>query len=233
MRKLSIGAMLALLIAVYAKICAAGETFASAEEASRALYQAVRDDNEDALARILGAGNELVSSEDPLQERRDREQFARKYDQMHRLAREPGGGTILYIGAENWPFPFPLVEENAAWHFDADAGMEEVLARRIGKNELAAITTSRALLQPQTSGALPVNAGNDDRAVAFDGYYFRRLQGRETVIAYPAEYGATGIMTFLADSKDGVREKDLGPGTAELARNIKKMDSSSTWHRVE
>src|SRR3979490_883403 len=145
MRNLKISAIFALLIALYAQLCAAQQaasaTFASAEEASRALYQAARSNDQPALAKILGADNEFVSGQDQAEERREREQFARKYDEMHRLVREADGSLVLHVGAENWPFPFPLVRENATWHFDPEAGMEEVLARRIGEDELAAIAS--------------------------------------------------------------------------------------------
>src|SRR5438552_2171951 len=75
----------------------------------------------------------------------ERERFVRKYQEMHRFARAPDGAEILHIGAENWPFPFPLVSENGKWHFDADAGMQEVMLRRIGEDELAVIETCRTL----------------------------------------------------------------------------------------
>jgi hypothetical protein len=221
-----IGAAFALLVGLAAQVCtaqAAGDTFPSAEAASQALYQAVRDDNAQALTSILGAGNELVSGDDAAQERREREHFARKYAQMHRLARASDGSTTLYVGAENWPFPFPLVQESGAWHFDATVGMEEVLARHIGENELAAIATSRAL----------VTQADDARAAPLDGYYFRRLPGQKTVVAYPAEYRVTGVMTFLAGPEDRVLEKDLGPDTVEAAKAIEQPDSLSSWHRVE
>ena len=225
-RNSSIGTIFALLIGMVGHVCtaqAASETFPSPEAASHALYQAVRDNNEQALIRLLGAGNEFVSGDDPMQERREREHFAGKYQQMHRLVRASGGSTILYVGAENWPFPFPLVQESGAWHFDAKAGMEEVRARRVGENELAAIAASRAL----------VSQNHDDRPAPLYGYYFRRLPGQQTVVAYPAEYGVTGVMTFLAGPDDLVFEKDFGPNTAEAAKTIERPDSLSTWHRVE
>jgi hypothetical protein len=226
MRNHSVFALFALLAGLAGHVCtaqAAGETFPSAEAASQALYQAIREDNEQALTGILGAGNEFVSGDDPAQERREREQFARKYAQMHRLARASDGSTILYVGAENWPFPFPLVQESAAWHFDATVGMEEVLARRIGENELAAIATSRAL----------ASRADDARPAPLYGYYFRRLPGQKTVVAYPAQYRVSGVMTFLAGPDDRVFEKDLGPDSVAAAKAIVQPDSLSSWHRVE
>jgi hypothetical protein len=222
----SIFALFALLAGLAGHVCAAqtaSDTFPSAEAASQALYQAVRDDNAQALTGILGAGNELVSGDDPAQERREREHFARKYGQMHRLVRASDGSTTLYVGAENWPFPFPLVQENGAWRFDATRGTEEMLARRIGENELAAIATSRAL----------VSRADDARPAPLYGYYFRRLPGQKTVVAYPAQYRVSGVMTFLAGPDDRVFEKDLGPDSVAAAKAIVQPDSLSSWHRVE
>jgi hypothetical protein len=183
------------LLASYAQGCLAQQpaeqAFLSAEEASHALYLAVHDNNEEAIAKILGANNELVSSHDKGQDKLDRERFARKYQEMHRLVREPDATTVLYIGAENWPFPIPLVSENGSWHFDADAGMEEVLFRRIGENEVTAIQTCHTLVVAekehkrlegdpslQAIRALLVNAGNDGPVVPFHGYYFRILMSQ-------------------------------------------------------
>ena len=112
------------------------ETFPSAEQAARALYLAARTNDQEALSKILGTD---VPSEDPIADQADRERFVRRYQEMHRLVRDADGADILHIGAENWPFPFPLVSENGAWHFDASAGMEEVVLRRIGEDELAVI----------------------------------------------------------------------------------------------
>jgi hypothetical protein len=188
-------AIFALLFAGYAQVCLAqqpgNETFSSAEEASDALYLAVQSNNEEAMTKILGAGKELVSSDDKDQDKFDRERFTQKYREMHRLVREPDATTVLYIGAENWPFPMPLVSKNGAWHFDAKAGMEEVLFRRIGENEVTAIQACHALVVAETehkrlagdpstqaTRALLVNAGRDGPVVPFQGYYFRILKSQ-------------------------------------------------------
>ena len=227
MRNLKISAIFALLIALYAQLCTAQQagsaTFASAEEASRALYQAARSNDQPALAKILGADNEFVSGQDQAEERREREQFARKYDEMHRLVREADGSLVLHVGAENWPFPFPLVQENATWRFDAEAGMDEVLARRIGEDELAAIASARAL----ATGKGPAQPNGE-----VHGYYFRRLAG-DKIAAYPAEYRVTGVLTFIAGPDAVVYEKDLGPDTAKAVRAMRNSDSTASWHRIE
>jgi hypothetical protein len=191
-------AILALLSTGYARSClaqqAGQERFSSAEQASHALFQAVKDDDERAAMRILGAGKELISSDDEVQDKLDRERFVQKYEQMHRLVRQVDGAMLLYVGAENWPFPVPLVSKHGAWTFDAKAGMEEVLLRRIGENELSAIRVCHApvIVRSAHGHALPydhapitallVNVGNGGPAVAFHGYYFRSLEsGRKSV----------------------------------------------------
>src|ERR1700756_2549421 len=122
-------------------------TFPSAEAASRALFLAVQHDDKQALTNIVGAGDELLSSNDAVQDRLDRQQFIQKYQEMHRLAGGPNEETTLYIGAENWPFPIPLVSTDGVWRFDPDAGQEEILVRQIGENELTTIETCRDLIR--------------------------------------------------------------------------------------
>lgn len=125
-------------------------TFHSAEEAGAALYAAAQQEDDRPLMDILGPdGKEVISSGDPVEDMNDRVGFVVKYQQMHRLAKEPDGSTILYVGAENWPFPIPIVEKTGVWYFDTDGGKEEILARRIGKNELAALDASRQLVDAE------------------------------------------------------------------------------------
>jgi hypothetical protein len=126
------------------------KSFASAEEASRAFFAAAQNDDEKVLLDILGPdGRDVVSSGDPVEDLNSRRQFVLKYREMHRLVHEPDGATILYIGAENWPMPIPLVKKGTAWYFDTDDGKQEILFRRIGKNELKAIAACHELLDAQ------------------------------------------------------------------------------------
>ena len=111
------------------------ETFSSPEQASSALFAAARDGNDNALMRILGGGKELVTLEDKGADNLERERFVIKYQEMHRFVQEDGRTTVLYVGAENWPFPVPLRSRQGSWYFDSDAGAKEVLFRRIGENE--------------------------------------------------------------------------------------------------
>lgn len=125
------------------------KTFASAGEASNALFQAVQNDDEQALQAILGAGKNVTSSSDEVEDKLERDGFVKKYQEMHRLVREPDNSTVLYVGAENWPFPIPLIAENGKWHFDSQAGGNEILCRRIGDNETMTIGAFRLLVLAQ------------------------------------------------------------------------------------
>jgi len=126
------------------------KTFASASEATKALIAALQMDDQPALASILGPdANDILSSGDAVEDKNDRDQFVQKYQQMHRMVMEPDGKTTLYVGAENWPTPIPLVHKGAAWYFDTPAGKMEILYRRVGMNELAVIQTCRELVDAE------------------------------------------------------------------------------------
>jgi Protein of unknown function (DUF2950) len=125
-------------------------TFASAEDAGRALFTAMQTENEQAPLSILGpAGKDVLSSGDRGEDLDARVSFVVKYQEMHRLVTEENGTVTLIVGAENWPFPIPLVNKNGSWYFDTDAGKDEIVFRRIGKNELAAMDAIRELVQAQ------------------------------------------------------------------------------------
>lgn len=126
------------------------QVFRSPEEASGALFTAVQQADNRALLEILGAaGKDLITSGDPAEDMKERERFVAKYEQMHRIAKEHSGVMVLYVGAENWPLPIPLVERNNVWYFDTDMGKGEILARRVGGNELATIGVCYQLVSAQ------------------------------------------------------------------------------------
>jgi hypothetical protein len=126
------------------------KTFSSPDQASKALFLAVRSGNEKDLLEIFGAdGKEIISSGDPAEDQKSRETFAEKYQEMNRLVAEPDGAVRLYVGAENWPMPIPLVNRKNAWYFDTSAGKEEILFRRIGRNEMATIRVLQELVAAQ------------------------------------------------------------------------------------
>jgi hypothetical protein len=126
------------------------KTFASAEEASNALFNAAQNNDEKTMLEIFGPdGKQVVSSGDDVQDKEMHANFAKKYQQMHRLVNEPDGTTSLYIGAENWPAPIPLVHKGNTWYFDTEAGTKEILYRRVGRNEVTTIHVCRELVAAQ------------------------------------------------------------------------------------
>ncbi len=125
-------------------------TFASAEEASHALFGAMQVEDEQAPLSILGAaGKDVLSSGDLGEDLDARVSFVIKYREMHRFLTESNGTVTLVVGAENWPFPIPLVKNNGSWYFDTAAGKDEIVFRRIGRNELAAMDACRELVEAQ------------------------------------------------------------------------------------
>jgi hypothetical protein len=125
-------------------------TFTSVEDAGREFFAAMQGQDEQAPLRILGpAGKDVLSSGDPEEDADARVGFVTKYEEMHRFVREPNGKVTLVIGAENWPFPIPLVNNHGSWYFDTSEGKGEILFRRIGKNEVAAMDACRDLVEAQ------------------------------------------------------------------------------------
>ena len=147
------------VVAIFLAVCfptrstaqqAGQKTFSSAEEASNALVTAARSNDEKAMLDILGPdGKRIVSSGDETEDANSRANFVQRYQEMHRLVKEPDGTTILYIGAHNWPTPIPLVNKGSSWYFDSEAGKKEILYRRIGRNELSAIRVCQELVAAQ------------------------------------------------------------------------------------
>jgi hypothetical protein len=179
------------------------KSFSSAREAVRALATAVQTGNEQSLMQIFGPdGKELVSSGDPEEDKESREVFTKKYQQMHRLAAEPDGTVTLYIGAENWPFPIPLVESKGAWRFDTEAGKQEILFRRVGRNEMTTIQICHELVEAQQehfAGAHPGEAGEYAQKFSADG-------GAHNGLYHSATNGAPEIGPLLAQAAAGQSE---------------------------
>jgi hypothetical protein len=244
-------AAVALLTAASLRPCLAGTpergTFTSPEDASRALVDAVGTRDERAMRQILGGDRALISAEDATQDALDRQYFVEKYREMHRWARRHGGPATLYIGAENWPFPVPLVYENGVWRFDAHAGSREILFRRIGANEVAAIGMCQSLLKDDSSSAAPSavqplaatrlsTVVKTHKTILFHGYYFHTLaspSGGLAAIAYPAVYRSSGVMSFIVTQGGSLSEKDLGPGTAKIAAAMSRYQRDDTWTPVD
>lgn len=128
-----------------------GKSFAKPADAAAALYAAAKRNDEADILVILGPdAKEIVHwSDDPNERREHRAEFVRKYEQMHRLTKEPDNTVALYVGAENWPLPIPIVKYQGAWYFDADLGKQEIRYRRIGRNETEALEVCRALVDAE------------------------------------------------------------------------------------
>ena len=304
--KVSVLAMLAAGMAWFPISAAAQQpgqkTFSSAGEATKALVAAVQSNDQSALLSILGPdAKDLLSSGDQVEDKNDRDDFVQKYQKMHRLVMEPDGTTTLYIGAENWPTPIPLRHTGSVWYFDTPAGKQEILYRRVGKNELAVIQTCRELVDAEKEYYAQPHDGDSGKQYAqkffsdpnkhdglywqapagqaespigplvaaaavegyvrdsnqktqpFMGYYFRVLtaQGAEAnggaknyiadgkmtrgfaFVAYPAEYRSSGVMTFIVNQDGVVYEKDLGPKTAEMAKDMARYDHDATWRKSD
>lgn len=126
------------------------KTFSSVEEAGKAFVAAAQSNDEKALLEILGQdGKRIVSSGDSTEDAENRANFVRRYEEMHRFVKEPDGSVTLYIGAENWPTPIPLVTKGNSWFFDSEAGEKEILFRRVGRNEMSAIRICDGLVNAQ------------------------------------------------------------------------------------
>jgi hypothetical protein len=275
--------------------------FASAEEAVEALVAALRANNTAAMLAVLGSdGRSLVSSGDAVADRRGRETFVKAYDEAHALVAK-GEATTLTIGKDEWPFPIPVVKDGDRWRFDTKAGREEMLARRIGRNELYTMQVCLAYVDaqreywaeqalrggvaqyaqkfastpgkrdglywetrpgqpPSPLGSLVVRARAEgyrrDAAggpTPYHGYLFRILTSQGTnavggsydyivrgqmiagfgLVAYPAQYGASGVMTFIVNHDGVVYEKDLGPDTPAVAAVMSSFDPDPSWTKAD
>jgi len=283
------------------KVAASSEarkTFASPQEAGTALFEAAKSGNEALLIEIFGPdGKEVLFSGDPVKDNNALQAFATAYGMMNRWGKIKAGGQLLYVGIENFPFPIPLQQNSSGqWYFNTEAGEDEILARRIGKDELVTIAALGAMANAQqqyfshadnkvkqyaqrfvsdegTHNGLywPVSDGqtqsplgqlgdfakgagytkSGEQPQPFNGYNFRILtKGTESggdvkdyivngnmtggfaILAYPAEYRNSGIMTFLIGKDGVVYQKDLGEGTIDRAVAITEYDPSDGWKPV-
>jgi DUF2950 family protein len=275
----------------------AQRTFAAPQDAVRALSEAVSKQDVAEVVKIFGPdGQGLVDSSDAATARRNREVFAAAFAEGWRLV-DGEDGKSLIIGNEGWPFPVPLVEDKGGWRFDTAAGKEEVLDRRIGRNELAVIQICRRYVVAQRLyarhghdgkragiyartfrsdpgrhnglywadtrgetlsplGELIMEAaaerGRPDadrrQPAPFHGYHFRiltaqgdaaggatsyvvngEMSGGFALVAWPATYDATGIMTFIVNQDGILHEKDLGPETERVAQRMTLYDPDGSW----
>jgi Protein of unknown function (DUF2950) len=249
------------------------KTFDSPTAAGEALYNAARTGDRHALVAIFGpdAIGILFTGNAKL-DRQQLQDFAGAYRQMNRWGKIKAGGETLYVGADNYAFPVPLGQTpSGKWYFDTAAGKDEILARRIGKNELTAMAATQAaaaaqrqffqenhryaskfasdpgkqdgLYWPAAEGQPPSPLGQlgdfgkvvgSGSAEPFDGYYYRMIAkpGGYVIVAYPAQYRDSGIMTFVITQDGTVYQKDLGEKTAELAAALAGASPADGWTRA-
>jgi len=300
---------LACLAAALAS-CSPGEkgaveqrTFATPEAAVSALVGAARGDDVSALRAILGEGSdEVLDSGDAVSDASGRRRFLELYDAKHRIELTGDDAAVLHAGEIDWPFPIPVVRDGGEWFFDTEAGRQEILDRRIGKNELNAIQVCLAFVDaqheyartdwdgdgvleyarkfksepgkkdglfwkvaegeaPSPLGPLAADAvaeGYGKSAAAgerrpYHGYFYKMLErqgphapggafqyvvredmiGGFALVAWPAEYGSSGVVTFIVNHDGVVYQKDLGDDTAKLAEDLQAFDPDETWKKAQ
>lgn len=276
------------------------KSFASAEDAARSLVEAVKANDQASVEELFGASAMAwILSGDPVADEQGGKRFVAAYEQKHDFERTGDDKAVLLIGNDAFPFPFPIVRVDGKWSFDPDQGKEELLRRRIGRNELNTMQVLLAIVDAQREYAAEARDSSKILAYAprfassqgrrnglywpskegepqsplgelvaraasegyervpggvrtpYHGYFFRMLveQGKDApggaysylvngrliggfaVLAYPASYAASGVMSFLVGSDGVVYQKDLGPNTGVLARYIRAYNPDQTWKR--
>jgi hypothetical protein len=271
--------------------------FDSPEKAAEALSQAVRAEDPAALLSVVGADSKAwLFSGDRQADRADWQRFLAAYDAAHAFQPISDGRVLLQVGQDAWPFPAPIIKRTQGWSFDTRAGREEILNRRIGRNELSTIQALRAVVDAQreyAAGDLDGNGshdyaqrfistagkrdglywpnaegvaesplgpkfadaalGNKGKPAPYHGYHFRilksqgksaaggaydylvndRMIGGFAVIAYPAKYGVSGVMTFIVNHDATVYQRNMGKTTAEQAAKVQRFNPDAAWQKAE
>lgn len=303
--KLAMFTLIALLWLVttaplFAQAVSGQKTFVSASEAVQALVTAARSGDPAELEPLLGSqAKELIASGDLGQEKQVLADFVKAYGQKHSLSVEAQGIEYLQVGPGNWPFPFPIVRDGKMWYFDVDRGNEEIVYRRVGRNELGAIAVCEGYVQGQLEYASKGHDGNPSGIYAsrfhsdpgeqdglywvtsegkpaspmgplvadaaaepqqpatstapYYGYIYKiltaqgpeadggeksyivngKLTGGFALVAYPAHYGSSGIMTFIVNQDGVIYQQDLGDNTADLASKITAYNPDSSWNAAQ
>jgi hypothetical protein len=279
------------------------ESFKTPEEAVKALIDAIKVNDAKELMAIFGpAGKELFFSGDEVADQVWRERFVKAYETANRAVSENEKRVILHVGNRDWPFPIPVVKEGESWFFDTKAGKQEVLNRRIGRNELNTIQVCLAYVDAQREyalksrdrgglleyaqkfasekdkkdglywkakegeeqsplGPLAAKAAREgytrkksgEKPSPYHGYYYKILKaqgesapggaydyvvkgkmiGGFALVAHPAEYGNSGVMTFMVNHEGAVYQKDFGKETEKIVGAMKNYNPDKTWKKVE
>ncbi|OPY81166.1 MAG: hypothetical protein A4E65_01204 [Syntrophorhabdus sp. PtaU1.Bin153] len=300
--------LLLVLCAGYSPVQAATKgvrqkTYHSPEEAVKALVDAMRSDNIKQMSIILGPQSKsIISSGDKIADKQILEDFIKQYDEKNRIEMVSDFSAVLSVGEKDWPMPIPIVKKGQRWLFDTKAGKDEILNRRIGRNELAVIKVCEAYVDAQQEFALMDTDGDglfeyaqtfrsspgkkdglywetkegqessplgpfvadarkegylkepaQNRPRPYHGYYYKILKGQGVnapggaydyvvngsmiggfaLVAYPAKYGSTGIMTFIVNQNGIVYQKNFGKNTTRIAEGLKLFDPDNTWTKVK
>ncbi|OAI17052.1 hypothetical protein A1359_00405 [Methylomonas lenta] len=275
--------------------------FQTPDEAGKALLEAIVSDDSTQLIALFGNHDaELLSSGDDVEDKNNRAEFATLAQEKMRVEKIGEDKAIIYVGNMDWPFPIPLVKNADSWHFDTQPGRQEIINRRIGRNELNTVSAMQGYQEAQFDyantdrdgdgvleyaqklqsepgkfdglfweaaegepqsplGPLIAEAraegykikGVTEKPAPYHGYYYRILtrQGKNVpggkydyvinghmiagfgLVAFPAQYGSSGIMTFVVNHQGKVYEKDLGPKTAEIVAKMKEYNPDATWEQ--
>jgi Protein of unknown function (DUF2950) len=291
--------MMAALLCTASSVVTAQQAFKTPDEAASALVKAAEASDMKALVTVLGPnGEDVVSSGDEVADAATREKFVAAYNAKHQITMEGDNKAVMVIGQEDFPLPIPIVRKDGMWRFDTAAGLDEILFRRIGKNELDAIQASlayvdaqneyaekdrtgagintyaqRIISQPGKKDGLywPTSPGEEESPLGelvaqataqgyrvgggrtpYHGYYFKiltkqgpaapggeldyvvdgKMIGGFALVAYPAEYRNSGVMTFIVNHSGDVFQTDLGANTAKVAERMTSFNPDSTWQKV-
>jgi hypothetical protein len=300
LRGMGYGLALAWFVSMTLPAAETGRTFATPEAAVAALASAVNTTNRNELHAIFGPAADDLVNPDPVQAANEFKTFARALNETNRLVPESATRCVLELGQAGWPFSVPIVQKDGAWFFDTAAGKDELMNRRIGRNELETLAVVRAYVEAQREYASRDRAGDGvlkyaqkiistpgakdglfwspdldgeisplgplaadaaaegygkkgespgDEPQPFHGYFFKILtrQGKHApggkydyvingnmiggfaLVAWPATYGESGVMTFIVNQQGRVYQKDLGPQTAKTAGAMQSYDPDTTW----
>lgn len=291
-----VGVVLAGFCAAFPAAGQDGKPFPTYQAATTALYEAARDKNQTELHAILGSrADSILSSGDATSDENARATFVKEYKLKHSFTNQSDSKVILSVGETAWPLPIPIVLSSGGWRFDAAEGAQELIYRRIGRNELSTLKVLNLVYLSEVhyaanshdgvpagtyadklvsspgkhdglywvdenghaagpAGGLVALASDEGYSIQpqkepFHGYFFKLLKeqgshasggaksyyknghmsGGFAVLAYPAEYGASGIMTFLVGPHGTIHQKDLGEKSTQAARDITSYDPDSSW----
>jgi Protein of unknown function (DUF2950) len=272
-------------------------SFATPEDAARSLVDAMHSEDVANLHAVLGPGSgKLIRSGDPVQDTEMRDGFVAAYGKAVKFDRQSEGKAVLLLGDNEYPFPYPLVKDASGWKFDAKAGAEEMLNRRIGRNELAAMQVCLAYVDAQREYA---TKGRDNNGLleyaknlistpgtqdglywdtkendppsplgplvaraekegygdidAYHGYEYKILTGQGkgapggaydyivkgkmiggfALVAYPARWNSSGVMTFMCNHEGVVYEKNLGWNTRIIASTMLRFNPDASWQKAQ